>query len=181
VMAVDSAQFLETCNAFYRRAHLAAVGGFDERFRRPSGEDTHLALAVQDLGVAAVFVPEALVHHDVRPGSLRDALREALRWADLPLVVAGRPAARGRLLHRHVFWKPTHPPAVLAALGLLAATRRPAALLLVTPWIVHRLRAAPVCPDPTRRVTALPGALLLDLTEVLTMVRGSVRHRTLLL
>jgi GT2 family glycosyltransferase len=181
VMEVGDARFAETCNVFYRRADLAAVGGFDERFRRPSGEDTDLLLRMVSAGAEPVFAADAGVAHDVRPGGLRPALAEATRWADLPLVVRGRWDARQRLAHRWVFWKPTHPPALLAAAGLALAVRwRPAAVAAV-PWVVHRLRSAPVCADPVRRVLWLPGALAVDLVEVATMVRGSVRHRTVLL
>lgn len=181
VMEVGDARFAETCNVFYRRADLAAVGGFDERFRRPSGEDTDLLLRTVAAGAEPVFAADVAVAHDVRPGGLRPALAEATRWTDLPLVVRGRWDARQRLAHRRVFWKPTHPPALLAAAGLVLAVRwRPAAVAAV-PWVVHRLRSAPVCADPVRRVLWLPGALAVDLVEVATMVRGSVRHRTVLL
>jgi GT2 family glycosyltransferase len=178
---VDSVNLFETCNVFYRRQHLEEVGGFDERFRRPSGEDTHLGLAVKALGVEPVFAPEALVHHDVRPGNLREALRESLRWADLPLVIRGRPGARRELVHRWVFWKGTHPPAILAGVGILLALRWRPALVLVAPWVHHRLKVTPVCDDPRKALKALPGALALDLCEVATMARGSWRHRTILL
>jgi GT2 family glycosyltransferase len=183
VMDVESTDLYETCNVFYRRRELEAVGGFDERFRRPSGEDTELGLAVRDLGVPAVFAPDAVVLHDVRPGDLRAALRESLRWVDLPLVVKEHPVVRVTLAHRWVFWKKTHPPALAAALGLTAAvaTRRPAWLVLLAPWVLHRVKTDPVCPDRWGRVVNLPGALALDLCEVTTMVRGSVRHRTVLL
>jgi hypothetical protein len=90
---------------------------------------------------------------------------------------------RATLLHRWVFWKKTHPPALAAALGLTvaAARRRPAWLVLMVPWVVHRMKTDPVCPDRLGRAVHLPGALTLDLCEVATMVRGSARHRTLLL
>jgi|GEM_PF-537672 len=181
VMAVDGARFYETCNVFYRRWCLEAVGGFDERFRRPSGEDTHLGLAVADVGVPVVYEPAALVLHDVRPGSLRAALRETTRWTDLPLVVKGRPYARGELLHRWVFWKPTHPPAILAATAVVVGARWRPGLALGLPWLAHRLCRTPPCPGRLRRVAALPGALALDLLEVAVMARGSLRHRTVLL
>ena len=181
VMQVDSARFFETCNVFYRRADLDAVGGFDERFRRPSGEDIHLALGVLQRGIEPVFAGEALVYHDVRPGSFRDTLCETRRWTDLPLVFRGRRYARSGLAHRLVFWKPTHPPTILAATGLLLGLRYRPALLLALPWLRHRLVKSPTCADPIRKVTTLPGAFAIDVCEVAVMVRGSLRHRTLLL
>ena len=178
---VDEARFFETCNVFYRRQDLLAAGGFDERCRRPGGEDTRLAMAVRDLGVAPRFAPEALVHHDVRFEGFLGALREAPRWQDVPIVFRGRPEARPELLHRWLFWKPTHPPALLAAAGIVVGLRHPLALLLVVPWLRLRLRSRPLAAGHVARVAALPGGLVLDLVEVGVMVRGSLRHRTLVL
>lgn len=179
-ITVESVRFFETCNVFYRRQDLEAVGGFDERFRRPSGEDTALGFSVHEQGIEAVYAPDALVYHEIWPGGLRVTLREALRWADLPLVVRQHPSAR-QFLRFRLFWRDGHPWALLALAGLLLAARRPWALALLAPWLDYRLRRAPVCPGPRRRVVALPGSLLVDLTEVVVMVTGSVRHRTVML
>ena len=181
VLDTSSAQFFESCNAFYARADLLKVGGFDERFRRPSGEDADLGLRVLVTGVEARFAPDAVVEHDVRSRSAVQAAREATRWEDLPLVVKGRRWARRRLVHRWVFWKPAHPSAVVAMAGMAAAVRWRPAAVLVLPWLRHRLIVEPVGANNVQRVSNLPGALLVDCAEVLTMARGSVRHRTLLL
>lgn len=180
-MEVHEARYFETCNVFYRRVDLHAVDGFDERFRRPSGEDTHLGLRVLDLGVEPVYAPGAVVRHDVRPGDWAAAVRESWRWRDLPLVLKGHPARRPALVHRLVFWKPTHPPALLAAAGLLLGLWRRPALALIVPWLWYRLRRQPLGEGLATQCASLPGALVLDLSEVATMVRGSVRHRTILL
>jgi len=181
VLSVDEVRFFETCNIFYHREDLVAAGGFEEGYRNPGGEDTDLALRVLRDDSEAVFAPEALVHHDVRPGNLRAALREATRWTDVPLVVRRHPRARRRLLHRWVFWKPSHPPAICAAIGLLLALRFRPGLVLVLPWLRYRLSTEPAAPGGVLRVIALPGALALDLLEVGVMIRGSVRHRTVVL
>jgi N-acetylglucosaminyl-diphospho-decaprenol L-rhamnosyltransferase len=180
-LRVDSARFFETCNVFYAKADLEAVGGFDERFRRPSGEDTELGLRVTGLGVEARFAPDALVYHDVRRGGVLDALRETRRWADLPLVLRGRPWARRSLAHRWVFWKPSHPVALLAVAGLAMAPRWRGSLALVVPWLDHRLRKDPVTEDVAGRIRSLPGAFAIDVFETAVMARGSLRHRSLLL
>lgn len=180
-LTVEEPRFYETCNIFYRRADLERVGGLDPAFS--TGEDTDLGLRVVAAGGVPVWAPDALVHHRVRPPDLRAHVREARRWADLALVVRRHPAQRARLVHGRWFWKRTHPPAVIAAVGLVAAllSRSPRPLVLLTWWVVHRCLIEPVCPGPRRRVVALPGALLTDLAEVEAMVRGSIRHRTLLL
>jgi hypothetical protein len=178
---VTSARFFETCNVFYRRADLERVGGFDETFSTPAGEDTDLGLRVRDGGVEPVFARDALVFHDVRPGNFAATVRETLRWVDIPRVIKLHPDDRPRLLHRRVFWKRSHPPVILALVGIALAPARPLAGLLVLPWLDYRIRKAPVCPGPRRRLLALPGALAIDALEVVVMLRGSARHDTLVL
>ena len=116
-------------------------------------------------------------------GNFVAAVRESFRWVDLPLVVARHPQIRRTLLHRRLFWKPSHPPALLALAGILLAVarRRPLALLLVVPWVRLRVTTLPLTPAPRRRWLVLPPGLALDLVEVAVMVQGSVRHRTLVL
>jgi hypothetical protein len=133
------------------------------------------------LGRSAEFDEGAVVRHDVRTRTALEAVRESFRWRDLPLVVRGRPWARRRLLHRWVFWKPSHPSAALALAGLTVGLRWRPAVLLVVPWIRYRWRLEPPSPDPARRLTALPGAFAVDVSEIVAMAWGSLRHRTLLL
>jgi glycosyltransferase involved in cell wall biosynthesis len=178
-LRVESVKFFETCNIFYRRRDIESAGGFDESMR--TGEDTELGLRVTSQGTEAVFASDALVFHEVRIGNFRGAVREARRWVDLPRVVRLHPEVRHKLLYRSWFWKRTHPPAVLAsmALGLSFVDWR--ALLLLAPWLWVRLKLDPACAGPRRRWLALPGALAVDLVEVAVMVKGSVRHRTVLI
>ena len=182
-LRVDDARFAPTCNVFYRREDLEAVGGFDTRFTHPGGEDTDLALRVEAHGSPRVFAPGALVHHEVRASDLRVALRDLLRWVDVPRLYAKHPAARRTTLEHGLFWKPSHPPAVLllTAVLLAAARRSPEPLLLAVPWVRFRTAVWPVARGPRRRWALLPGALAVDLTEVAVMLRGSVKHRTVVL
>lgn len=55
--------FIDTYAAAYRRDLLRAVGGFDERYRRPSTEDQELSFRVAATGARLVFVPGARVAH----------------------------------------------------------------------------------------------------------------------
>lgn len=180
-LRVDEPRFFETCNIFYRRADLERVGGLDEAFS--TGEDTDLGLRVVEGGGMPVWAPGAVVHHRVRRPDLRAHVREARRWADLALVVRRHPAHRSMLVHRSWFWKRTHPPTIVALLALAAAVvfRSPRPLALGAWWVVHRSVLEPPCPGPRRRLLALPGTLVVDAAEVEAMVRGSIRHRTLLL
>lgn len=178
--------FYQTCNLAYRRHTLQAAGGFDEEFRHPAGEDTELAWRCLEQGARSRFVPAALVHHDVRPSSVRAALADTPRWGSVVLAVRKHPALRERLHSRH-FWRAAHPPALLAVGGLLLAAAgrgraRPAALALALPYARHRLVRDPLpTAGPRRRVALLPAALLLDAAEVAVCARASLQQRRLLL
>lgn len=179
-LRMHDATFLQTANVLYRRDDLEAVGGFDASLR--TGEDTDLGMRVAATGAEVVFAPDALVHHDVSPSDWRAAVRQATRWVDLPAVARRHPAAR-RLLHRGLFWKPHHPRTLLA-LGALAgamALRRAWPLLGLLPWLRHRVLEQPRSADRAEVLRLLPAAFAVDATEVATMVRGSVRHRHLVL
>jgi glycosyltransferase involved in cell wall biosynthesis len=56
-----------TCNVMYRRAALAAVGGFDARFRTYEGCDLHTRL-LRGVGGGFAYAPAAVVMHHHRAG-----------------------------------------------------------------------------------------------------------------
>jgi len=179
-LTVDSAEFFETCNIFYRRADIEAVGGFDDALR--TGEDTDLGHRVRDeLGRRPVFEPAALVYHDVRAGSLRDALADTAKWVDLPGVLRKHPITRSEYLHHGVFWKRSHPTAILAMAGIALSPLRWFSLVAVLPWVRHRMLVEPRAPGLRRRLGSLPGVFLIDVTEIVTMIRGGIRYRRFIL
>jgi glycosyltransferase involved in cell wall biosynthesis len=186
-LTVSDARFFQTANAFYARADLDAVGGFDERFVLAGGEDTDLGMRVLALGRAGVFAPDALVLHDVRGGTVWSLAKErATKWVDLPLVLRKHPQLRHQNLYLGLFWKRSHPAVILALVGLLAL---PLALvpwgwlvlLLTFPWLLDRGIKHPPPGGLRRRISLLPGTFLVEAAEIVSMVRGSVRHRTLML
>jgi glycosyltransferase involved in cell wall biosynthesis len=179
--------FYQTCNMGYHRPLLERLGGFDERFRHPTGEDTDLAWRARQQGARSTFESTALVHHDVRPSSFLTHIRDTARWEGVVLAVRLHPSLRGHL-HRRWFWKDSHPPAILAAGGIALGARwdatavaRLVGLGLVFPYIHYRLRSSPLRGGPRRRVAAIPAALVADLAEVAVMTAASVRYRSLLL
>lgn len=158
-------------NLVYRRTALERVGGFDPAFWG-GGEDTDLAWRVLGSGGTAAFAEDALVWHAVRPAGLRRHLRSLPRWATLALVLRRHPHLRNHL-HRRLFWKRSHPTALLGLLGLALTPLDRRASVLVLPLVVRRVRAE----------GPLDGAQLAiaDMAEVLVVLAGSVRYRTVLL
>lgn len=160
-----------TANVFFRRDVLERVDGFDERFGGAAGEDTDLAWRVLEGGGRAAFNAEATVFHAIHPFGFVDHVRSLPRWADLTLVVRRHPGVR-RLAHRRWFWKKTHTTAALALAGLLLAPFDRRAALFALPHLVRRVRSDGPFAGPQLAVV--------DLVEVAVMVRGSVRHRAVL-
>jgi cellulose synthase/poly-beta-1,6-N-acetylglucosamine synthase-like glycosyltransferase len=183
----EATGYYQTCNMAYRRDVLERLGGFDERFRHPTGEDTDLAWRALEDGVDAEFVDAAVVYHDVRPSSFIAHLRDTRRWEGVVLAVRLHPRLRDRF-HRRWFWKPSHPPAIAAAMGVALAVgphssfaRRLLGLALTAPYVRYRTQVLPLDGGPRRRVAAIPLALIADLAEVGVLASASARYRTLLL
>jgi GT2 family glycosyltransferase len=175
-----------TCNVAYRRATLERVGGFDEAFARPYGEDADLAWRAIGAGARTAFDGEAVVEHEVRPSSLRAHLRDLRRRDGLVHVLRKHPGLRARLPY-HGFVRPTHLPlAVLVACGGAVAVAPSVVTALAAvvaagwyAWVTRRERPAPR--PRWRWIPTLPMAVVADLVEVAVLARASVRHRTLVL
>ncbi|HYI38562.1 MAG TPA: glycosyltransferase [Thermoleophilaceae bacterium] len=173
--------FAQTCNIAYPRAVLEATEGFDEKLPAPAGEDTDLALRARAGGAPLEAVPDAKVFHAVDSYSLPDAIKLNLKWQHLAFVIKRHPQLRNHFTQR-IFWRRSHRDLVLLLAGLAAARWVPPALLLGGPWVYRRL---------TRRGThkralvvgavELPGGLVVDLAELVTMCMGSAKYRTLVL
>ncbi len=182
----------QTCNIAYPRAVLEAVGGFDEAFPQAVGEDTDLALRARAAGAPFVAAPAALSYHAVDWG-LRRRVRGSWRWQHMALLVRKHPELRRELPLGGWAWKASHARWLLAAAGLAAAARpggvtgpslgrrlRDATLLV--PWVATTPRTYGDHPRALARTALeLPGRFVLDGVETAALLRGSVRHRALLL
>jgi GT2 family glycosyltransferase len=60
------ARYLVTANALYRRACLLEVGGFDEQFAWPGGEDRDLSDRLGERGYYHAFTESAAIRHNHR-------------------------------------------------------------------------------------------------------------------
>jgi GT2 family glycosyltransferase len=170
---------LEACNAVYPRAVLERVGGFDESIRA-FGEDTDLGLRAKRAGAGHLAVPRMRVYHGIHALGLRERLAVAARCAELPAIVRRNPELRW-VPHRPlgVFLRPSHAWLVVALAGLALARRRPLLALLALPYARSRLHPyGRTTVKRLRRAHWLAAFAVIDATELLALVRGSVRHRT---
>ncbi|RBY78275.1 HAD family hydrolase [Geodermatophilus sp. TF02-6] len=173
-----------TADLAYRRAALAAVGGFDERFPHAFREDSDLALRVVDTG-ARLVRGQRRTTHPVRPvdrwvsvrvqaGNADDVLMRRLHgrgWRERAAAPLGR--------------RPQHlavTAAGLAAVGLAAARRPRAAAAAALAWAAAtaefaRARIAPGPRDRAEVATMLATSALIPPLATWHVLRGVVRHR----
>ncbi|MDT0265839.1 glycosyltransferase [Streptomyces sp. DSM 44915] len=174
-----------TADLAYRRAALAAVGGFDERFPRAFREDADLALRVTTAGWR-LTVGERRTTHPVRPAGFWVSLRTQAGNADDVLMgrLHGRDwraraeAPRGRF--------PAHLATTAAAAGALlalTARRRRVAVGCAALWLAAtaefataRIRPGPRTLDELGRMALTSAAI--PPAAVGHWLRGVVRHRS---
>lgn len=178
-----------TCNVAYRRAAFEGAGGFAEDGAarlgfRPGrrarglgfGEDALLGWRVRRSGGTSVFVPGAVVEHQVLREGLRSALGRAWQAGAFPALVAELPELRTTLLHRRYLLGRRAQLALLGAV-VAAAARRPLAAALLAGWWgrahVHRVDRS----DP-RWPVHLAALLAREVVTEAALVAGSARTRT---
>ena len=108
-----------TANCFYRRDALAAVGGFDERFRVAWREDSDLFFTLCERGGTFRRAPDAVVVHPVRPGRFAVSLREQRKSMFNALLYKKHPSLYRRRIQPAPPWRSY--ATLAAATGALAA------------------------------------------------------------
>jgi HAD superfamily hydrolase (TIGR01662 family) len=173
-----------TADLAYRRAALAAVGGFDERFPRAFREDSDLALRVLDTGGRLVR-GRRWITHPVRPVD---------RWVSLRVQAGNADDVLMRRLHGPDWRQRADAPlgrrpqhlavtaAGLAALGLAAARRPRAAAAAAAAWLAGTAEFAwaRIAPGPRDRAEVTTMALTSAAIPPLAtwhFLRGVVQHR----
>ena len=71
--------YLVTANCLFRRRALLEIGGFDERFKTPGGEDPELSFRLLRAGYRLEYAENAMVEHSY-PSSWRSFYRLFLRY-----------------------------------------------------------------------------------------------------
>jgi glycosyltransferase involved in cell wall biosynthesis len=173
-----------TADLATRRTALAAIGGFDERFRRAYREDTDIALRLSDAGwrfvrggrrsLHPVWPADRWVSVRLQRGNADDVLMDRLHGVQWRQVVGEGP---GRIdFHRAVV--AFELGAVLAAVGRrwrAAALAAAAALAMTASFTASRIRPGP----RTRREigTMMVTSALIPPVAVWHRLRGRLRYR----
>jgi glycosyltransferase involved in cell wall biosynthesis len=168
-----SSPHYETCNVAYPRALLERIGGFDESYPSPAGEDSDLGCRAVAAGGRPVFAPEALVHPAVFARRPLGAFKDALLATEGVQPYKRNPALRSHLA-AGVFYNRSHPMLLQAAVSLCLARRRPAALALCLPY-AHNLRAR--CRANRASARHVPFFVAFDALQLAATIRGAIRNR----
>ena len=172
-----------TADLAYRRAALAAVGGFDERFPRAFREDSDLALRVMDTGSRLVRGQRWITH----------PVRRTDRWVSLRVQAGNADDVLMRRLHgpdwrqradAALGRRPQHLAVTAAALAAVAlSARRPrAAALAATAWLAGTAEFAWARIRPGPRTAAEVATMALTSVAIPPLatwhwLRGVVEHR----
>jgi glycosyltransferase involved in cell wall biosynthesis len=171
--------YYQTCNIFYPRALLEALGGFDETYTMPGGEDTDLAWRGIARGAPTVFCVDAQAYHAVNQIGALGRLRVASHWYESLQVYKHHPELRQAVFLKGIFWKPWHYTFFRALLALAVPRRfRWLRLWLTLPYVASietRIRF--------EGGTALHAAFypIEDVVEIAAAIRASVLYRMLVL
>lgn len=181
-----------TANLIFRKSCFVDNGGFLEHLSFPNmfgmtieAADTDLAWRLKEAGWKNVFVPAALVYHEVQNIRPRDWLLEPLRLFLVPALVKMHPGLRTSLLSHGLFFYPrsmVYMGALVALIGVGIMAPRLLALsppLLLLAAIARERSLQPV------RVSARMGMILANAARMYVMsfalLYGSVRFRSLVL
>ena len=181
-----------TCNVLYRRKAFEQAGGFQHAGEllgfRPGafsqglgfGEDAILGWKVRD-GGRAVFVPEAIVRHQVVRPTVSEALRRAWMAGAFPSLVREIPELRDTLLRHRFFLGTRRVPMYAAVLALLLRLPR-LSLLAAAVWAALRARdVARAERSPAKVAEAIGLEMAGDVVSGAALVAGSARARKLVL
>ena len=167
----------ETANILYPLELLQRLGGFNEGYGAPAGEDTDLGWRAMAEGAEHVFAPEALAYHAVHLKTARQTLKDAFRASDCVRSYRDYPQLREHL-QDGVYFHPSHPLVWQAACAAVIAPALPVAGVFALPYAAHLYRR---CRLTHSKLTAVPFFALRDVVEIGAVLKGAVRNRTLIL
>jgi glycosyltransferase involved in cell wall biosynthesis len=172
-----------TANCFYRRAALAAVGGFDERYTLAWREDSDLFLTLLERGARLVHAPEAIVVHPVRRARWGISLSQQRKSEFNALLYKKHPALyRARIQPSPPWHYYRIVVALLAAIAGIVGRRRRVLLLALGAWLAMtarfcalRLRGTSRAPRHVAEMVVT--SALIPPLAVYWRLRGAVRWR----
>ena len=183
---LEGAEFV-TANCFCRRAALAVIDGFDERFATAWREDSDLHFGLLEAGFRIVRAPDAVVVHPVRPAPWGVSLRQQRKSLFDALLFKKHPELYRRRIRAAPPWDyyAIAVSLVVAMLGIVWA--RPAAvaagllvwLALTARFCLRRLRGTSRAPEHVAEMVFT--SVLIPPLSIYWRLRGAWRFGVLFL
>jgi glycosyltransferase involved in cell wall biosynthesis len=173
VRVTQATPHFETCNIAYPRALLERLGGFDESYPAPAGEDSDLGWRAVREGGTQLFAPDAVVHHAVHVRGMKAALRDAMMATHGVQAYKQNADLRAHLT-QGIFYERSHPLLFQAVWAMWLARRQRSAIALALPYAMNVRARARTTNTPARSAAY---TVLYDVVQVGATVRGAIRHR----
>jgi glycosyltransferase involved in cell wall biosynthesis len=172
-----------TANSFYRRDALAAVGGFDERFRRAWREDSDLHFRLLEHGRQLAASGDAIVVHPTRPAPWGVSIAQQRKSMYNALLYKQHPRFYRTYIQSSPAWRYYATVAALAGIlaGMLARRRRLVSVAAVVwaaltlEFCVRRLRGTSHAPRHIAEM--LVTSAVIPLLSVFWRLRGAHSRR----
>lgn len=167
----------QTCNIVYPRDLLERLGGFDSDAFRACGEDTDLAWRALKAGAGVEYADDARVFHAVVHVGPVGKLRLTSRFTEAVQLYRRHPELRRAHLTFGVFWTGSHYLLVRALVALLLPRSLwPVRRWLAYPYLLHLLARGR---EEGGGLVHAPYFALYDTVELVMVLQGAVRYRTL--
>lgn len=175
----------ETASLFATREIFDRIGGFEEwlvpEIGKALAEDVWFGWNARRHGARTAFCEGALAHHAVFARTWRAYVAERRRLRYFPAMAAKMPELRRRFLYRRLFLNRRSATVALALTGAGAAVvlRSPVPLAAAEPY--RRMVAARARGFGSRRGRVAAADVAADLVGLASMLRGSIRYRSVVI
>jgi GT2 family glycosyltransferase len=179
---LENAEFA-TANCFFRRDVLAAIDGFDEKFKMAFREDSDAYFTLLENGGRVMYCPQAIVTHPVRPAAWGVSLKQQAKSEYDALLYKKHPALYRRSIQPKTPWN--YYGVIGALLAALAGWRlRRAWLTLgamsVWVWLTGTFaarRLKETARAPSHLAEMIVTSILIPPVAVYWRLTGAIRHR----
>lgn len=179
----EKINYYPTCNIFYMKKHLIEVGCFDEKLYSWT-EDTDLAYRLIKRGYTINLSSNAVVYHEVRYINIFNYIfKRKKRLVSFPLFVKKHPEVRSTFSLRYIH-SPIYPIMLIVSLfSLLFESKLFCLFALIT--VLSYLRNRVLTDSNVKmypvRIVGVYRYLPVDIATIYYLLKGSIRHRCLVI
>lgn len=176
-----------TANCFYRRAALASIGGFDERFTAAWREDSDLVFTLEEQNARLIPASDAVVVHPVRPERWGISLFQQRKSMYNALLYKKHPALYRQKIQASAPWR--YYGNVGALLLVLVGALRRSGLFTLTGLMLWTYLTGRFCAQRLQNTSHAPGHIaemavtsaIIPPLAIFWRLRGALKFRVFFL